>query len=302
MAQALESPRFFCHECHDEVQLDPQTKACVRCESGFVEEIENNAPPGSASATTRRRHAAAAEPPGDPAAAFAEMLANGLLHGLRGEGSSSTPPPTHSYNTRQASRQQASMDTGLVEGDDMAGVAVAPSPNVHIHFNSGPGDRAMNFTGIMNYVLQRLSTDLGGGVGGGGGQFLQIHGNPGDYAWGAAGLDTIITQLFNQIDPGSGAPPADEATINRLPEVAVQQSHVDAGAQCAICMDDYELAQKVRKLPCGHMYHLDCIKKWLEMHGTCPVCRKDMNGKLPDTGSGDDTAMNLLNVAGSSIS
>ena len=24
---------------------------------------------------------------------------------------------------------------------------------------------------------------------------LQIHGNPGDYAWGRGGLDTIITQV-----------------------------------------------------------------------------------------------------------
>ena len=26
---------------------------------------------------------------------------------------------------------------------------------------------------------------------------LQIHGNPGDYAWGRGGLDTIITQVLN---------------------------------------------------------------------------------------------------------
>ena len=43
---------------------------------------------------------------------------------------------------------------------------------------------------------------------------------------------------------------------------------LDAGAQCSICMDDFELSQTVRKLPCDHMYHIDCIKKWLEMVGT----------------------------------
>ena len=34
------------------------------------------------------------------------------------------------------------------------------------------------------------------------------------------------SQLFNQIDPGSGAPPADETTINNLPKVTIEQKDV----------------------------------------------------------------------------
>lgn len=42
---------------------------------------------------------------------------------------------------------------------------------------------------------------------------------------------------------------------------------------CAICKDDLPLAAAARRLPCGHLYHSDCIVQWLEMRNSCPVCR-----------------------------
>lgn len=40
--------------------------------------------------------------------------------------------------------------------------------------------------------------------------------NPGDYAWGRGGLDTIITQLMNQLD-GTGPPPLTKDQISQIP-------------------------------------------------------------------------------------
>ncbi len=44
---------------------------------------------------------------------------------------------------------------------------------------------------------------------------------------------------------------------------------------CSICMDelnspDYTLC----KLSCNHIYHMNCVKKWLEIKFSCPCCRK----------------------------
>ncbi|KAF6041475.1 RNF115 [Bugula neritina] len=63
----------------------------------------------------------------------------------------------------------------------------------------------------------------------------EVHGNPGDYAWGAGALDTIITQLLNSVD-GAGPPPADSATIEGLPSVKITAAQVENGIQCFVCV------------------------------------------------------------------
>lgn len=46
---------------------------------------------------------------------------------------------------------------------------------------------------------------------------------------------------------------------------------------CAICLDDYVAGELCRVFPvCKHMFHLSCIDNWLNMHLTCPVCRKSI--------------------------
>jgi hypothetical protein len=44
---------------------------------------------------------------------------------------------------------------------------------------------------------------------------------------------------------------------------------------CTICLADYEDGDKVGYLKtCGHLFHIECIKKWLlEFNHKCPVCR-----------------------------
>ncbi len=51
-------------------------------------------------------------------------------------------------------------------------------------------------------------------------------------------------------------------------------SNKDAKTQCAVCWEDYTLGESVRQLNCDHCYHEGCIVPWLELHGTCPVCRQ----------------------------
>lgn len=42
---------------------------------------------------------------------------------------------------------------------------------------------------------------------------------------------------------------------------------------CCICIDNIELGVKTILLPCGHMFHSDCILTWLKKNNTCPMCR-----------------------------
>lgn len=119
-----------------------------------------------------------------------------------------------------------------------------------------------------------------------------MYGNPGDYAWGQGGLDSIITQLLNQLE-GQGPPPASKEDIDTLSSVNITQEQVDKTLQCSVCMEDFKLDEKVKQLPCDHHYHLDCIVPWLERHGTCPVCRKTLKGQ-------DSTSADSSTTSGSS--
>lgn len=43
---------------------------------------------------------------------------------------------------------------------------------------------------------------------------------------------------------------------------------------CAICLEEYKSMDKVGMIRnCGHVYHVDCIKKWLSMKNMCPICK-----------------------------
>eukprot|EP00985_Skeletonema_marinoi_P004145 scaffold1811_cov137-Skeletonema_marinoi.AAC.16 len=43
---------------------------------------------------------------------------------------------------------------------------------------------------------------------------------------------------------------------------------------CPICIEEFEPGEKLRVLPCKHLFHIDCIMPWLtERQGCCPQCR-----------------------------
>lgn len=42
---------------------------------------------------------------------------------------------------------------------------------------------------------------------------------------------------------------------------------------CSICFEDLDIDPDIRKLSCGHWFHVNCIKKWLEISSACPFCR-----------------------------
>lgn len=47
---------------------------------------------------------------------------------------------------------------------------------------------------------------------------------------------------------------------------------------CAICQENMKWGTISTKLPCGHMYCTPCIKQWLELQRSCPVCRVEVVG------------------------
>ncbi|OAE21114.1 hypothetical protein AXG93_3661s1390 [Marchantia polymorpha subsp. ruderalis] len=46
-------------------------------------------------------------------------------------------------------------------------------------------------------------------------------------------------------------------------------------ATCIVCREDMVEA---KKLPCGHLFHIHCLRQWLERQNTCPTCRAPVLG------------------------
>ncbi|KAI3712090.1 hypothetical protein L1987_70639 [Smallanthus sonchifolius] len=42
---------------------------------------------------------------------------------------------------------------------------------------------------------------------------------------------------------------------------------------CVICQTNYDDQEHIGVLDCGHEYHVECVKKWLTVKNTCPVCK-----------------------------
>ncbi|KMT09977.1 hypothetical protein BVRB_5g121930 [Beta vulgaris subsp. vulgaris] len=48
---------------------------------------------------------------------------------------------------------------------------------------------------------------------------------------------------------------------------------IDENSDCSICLERFELGEEVIKLPCLHVFHSNCIVRWLERILICPFCR-----------------------------
>jgi len=74
---------------------------------------------------------------------------------------------------------------------------------------------------------------------------------------------------------------------------------------CSICLDDLEEGDTLAKSKfpevssCGHIFHYDCLHKWLSNHDECPVCRRNLlvQDMLPqfDNNSGSRTPVTISN-------
>jgi len=47
--------------------------------------------------------------------------------------------------------------------------------------------------------------------------------------------------------------------------------------KCTICLSEYDQNDPVRRLPCMHLFHIECVDKWLIQSKRCPMCRIDID-------------------------
>ena len=43
--------------------------------------------------------------------------------------------------------------------------------------------------------------------------------------------------------------------------------------KCIICLNNYEIHDKISYLSCSHLFHSSCIKQWIKRANKCPICK-----------------------------
>ena len=87
----------------------------------------------------------------------------------------------------------------------------------------------------------------------------------------------LMLQSANALLRGavSAEPSSDAlATLARLPSVVPDQDVPDQ-QECHVCLLPMRAGETLVTLPCFHLYHRDCIQRWLTVQRTCPVCKHD---------------------------
>lgn len=93
-------------------------------------------------------------------------------------------------------------------------------------------------------------------------------------------LENLLSQLFN---PQQGM---SRDNLRNLEEMEFKKDpNVKPGEEekCSICITEFEDKEKVRRLPCKHLFHVNCVDTWLVQNSHCPICKTDINEAVRQT-------------------
>jgi hypothetical protein len=87
-------------------------------------------------------------------------------------------------------------------------------------------------------------------------------------------------KLFSQRQSGRlSQTDLEESLLDIVDDTGLNTSRTSSSIEeeeltCAICLDTFEHQSKVVALPCkAHIFHPECIEKWIKNNAVCPECR-----------------------------
>mmetsp|Transcript_16433 Transcript_16433/g.24237 ORF Transcript_16433/g.24237 Transcript_16433/m.24237 type:complete len:442 (+) Transcript_16433:72-1397(+) len=98
-------------------------------------------------------------------------------------------------------------------------------------------------------------------------------------------LDDAFRSFFQE-HPGAEdqqPPPTSAKALRQLPTISVKPEDLmdENNRECCICLEKNNVGDRVKRLPCAHIFHADCIMSWLKKTCTCPVCRYELETDNP---------------------
>eukprot|EP00929_Paragymnodinium_shiwhaense_P118005 TRINITY_DN8956_c0_g2_i1.p1 TRINITY_DN8956_c0_g2~~TRINITY_DN8956_c0_g2_i1.p1 ORF type:complete len:300 (-),score=53.13 TRINITY_DN8956_c0_g2_i1:342-1241(-) len=94
-------------------------------------------------------------------------------------------------------------------------------------------------------------------------------------------LGSVFIGLLRYLVSSGVLKPRGARDMKKLPKVPfdadIMRDDVDGHtAECSICFDAFDEKKDIVEAPCGHQFHADCINKWQQASGQCPLCRQEI--------------------------
>lgn len=284
--EEAEDSRYWCHMCSQVVNpvREIETVKCPFCQSGFVEEIAYAAAPGNDS------HPDFGLGGSDPDGALS--LWAPILLGMMGNprrprsrrlefednDDLDAYENRHRHSNgemeldqlesviRRSRRRNSATIVQLLQGiragmiSDPGNLEIGPQSRDMDHDQDG--ERVVLINPFNQTIVFSGSFDPNNDS-----QNHATIGSFGDYFVGP-GLDLLLRHLADNDPSRYGTPPAQKEAVEALATVKN-----DEIIQCSVCLDDCEIGDDVKEMPCRHRFHKGCILPWLELHSSCPICR-----------------------------
>lgn len=92
-------------------------------------------------------------------------------------------------------------------------------------------------------------------------------------------IDLLPVVMYDPKNDDSASVTSNEGEADDQRELRRRLRSESRRESCAVCLSDYEAGEKLRKLPCDHLFHLECIDTWLKRNKVCPLCVQDIQDK-----------------------
>jgi len=88
------------------------------------------------------------------------------------------------------------------------------------------------------------------------------------------------------LETGGGQVAARKDLITEIATVPYSPDLFAGGnGQCCVCQEDFGSDKPIKRTPCGHFFHEDCLGGWLgDFAKTCPLCRSDLEAAVDQQG------------------
>jgi hypothetical protein len=83
-------------------------------------------------------------------------------------------------------------------------------------------------------------------------------------------IRNISCNHFNRIE---------ENLFDMLPKIKIEDISSLSYENCIICLSNFLKDEFIITLSCSHIFHSPCLKEWISIKSTCPLCRAIIGGK-----------------------